>query len=625
MAVAGKVALVVAIIALLLGAFAYASIQPSIADDVCAVGEFLTSNYSCGTPAYPNVGIPSPVLHYTQSSSSKSLDMVSSNTISPDSGSIFYPEAYDYHSAFNTANLQYSAVPLTYGLVGYWPLMEGSGTSLYDLSHNNNTGTFGCTGASCVTPSFTASGCPFNVPECVSSRDSASTYSKISANNVLFSGTGAFTVVMNVRPSTFWGAGGWNFFTGGDGRPEGGVSNTPSGGKYEVTLVLSDGTNTYVCKTASVLGVGDSEQIVMGTSASLSSSSYFIDVNGTQLATSGCSPSGTNTFKTGGWIIMGGAPYGISGTWSFFSAYNYVLSQSLISELYASTIPNLEQSTGASMAVYGYYPQSPETVSSGGQYKSLGQTLTAGSTGTYWVDMGSPVSYQVNNGAVDYPMTTISGTSGTATCYMPQQGQTKEAICYLNAYKETSGTPQSYTYPTAFTYSPHMTTSLSNPGEYANSQTLSTYCENSGNTTTSGSEYFGCNSGLNAVYGKASSITPNLGNGESMFGYLQVVAAAAPGTGNSWVFTLYLAGGSTSATVTLSGSGASAGESGMVGPVGEGTTFAMQETTSGSPASTYVQIAYVIAPVFATTTATVLYLPNNMGNTLTGWIIVEGY
>jgi len=33
---------------------------------------------------------------------------------------------------------QFSASPLTYGLVGYWPLDEGAGNLAYDVSGNSN-------------------------------------------------------------------------------------------------------------------------------------------------------------------------------------------------------------------------------------------------------------------------------------------------------------------------------------------------------------------------------------------------------------------------------------------------------------------------------------------------------
>ena len=69
-----------------------------------------------------------------------------------DYGSVAYAQAF---APGGSSTQQYSAIPLTQGLVGYWPLQEGSGTSAFDLSHNNNTGTL------VNSPTWSSTGGPF--------------------------------------------------------------------------------------------------------------------------------------------------------------------------------------------------------------------------------------------------------------------------------------------------------------------------------------------------------------------------------------------------------------------------------------------------------------------------------
>ena len=68
------------------------------------------------------------------------------------------------------------------------------------------------------------------------------------------------------------------------------------------------------------------------------------------------------------------------------------------------------------------------------------------------------------------PTTSLTGTSGSASCSESMQGTLKIATCYLNAYEETS-TAQTYTYPTAFSAAPNL---LASCGTYEPSSTAST-------------------------------------------------------------------------------------------------------------------------------------------------------
>ena len=69
--------------------------------------------------------------------------------------------------------------------------------------------------------------------------------------------------------------------------------------------------------------------------------------------------------------------------------------------------------------------------------------------------------------------TTLTGTSGVATCSQSMQGTLKTATCYLNAYQET-GTAQSFTFPTAFSAAPNLLASCGsyNPTATAGALTL---------------------------------------------------------------------------------------------------------------------------------------------------------
>ncbi|MHB8392837.1 MAG: hypothetical protein ACYDBH_25215, partial [Acidobacteriaceae bacterium] len=68
------------------------------------------------------------------------------------------------------------------------------------------------------------------------------------------------------------------------------------------------------------------------------------------------------------------------------------------------------------------------------------------------------VATEANQATVfnSFPATsTLTGTSGTATCSQSMQGTLKTATCYLNAYQET-GTAQTFTFPAAFSAAPNL-------------------------------------------------------------------------------------------------------------------------------------------------------------------------
>ena len=85
-----------------------------------------------------------PIYHYDLNGTSNTIYPSPCVNTNVKTNSIVRPEVVS-HTYIGNANMQLSAVPLTYGLAGYWPLSEqtsGACTgSVYDLSGNNNTGT----------------------------------------------------------------------------------------------------------------------------------------------------------------------------------------------------------------------------------------------------------------------------------------------------------------------------------------------------------------------------------------------------------------------------------------------------------------------------------------------------
>jgi len=74
------------------------------------------------------------------------------------------------------------------------------------------------------------------------------------------------------------------------------------------------------------------------------------------------------------------------------------------------------------------------------------------------------------------PTNTLTGTSaGSVIWNMPYQGTGyKKAIFYLNGYENTTTTAQTITFPTAFTYTPYVITSISGVSASTTALTLPT-------------------------------------------------------------------------------------------------------------------------------------------------------
>ena len=94
-------------------------------------------------------------------------------------------------------------------------------------------------------------------------------------------------------------------------------------------------------------------------------------------------------------------------------------------------------------------------------------------TGNVWVNGSITTKGGILN---DVSQTTITGTTaGSAVCSMPEQGSSyKKVIVYLDGYENDSTTAQTYTFPTAFSNTPAVSTnSASVPGVTVSTTKLS--------------------------------------------------------------------------------------------------------------------------------------------------------
>jgi hypothetical protein len=304
-----------------------------------------------------------------------------------------------------TSSDQFSAVPLTYGLVGYWPFGEGSGSKAYDLSHNNNTLTIRS-----APSKWLSSGCGAGLGACLNFT-TKSTSPVASNNNTSLSPT-SLTIIS------------FNYFYN--------LPNPPPYNQYYLELLPSSGGGIFGYRDGTSTGlemvfvptVGGATYVAVNvptkqwlmTTLTYSPSQECYRLN---VAASTCHPI-SGTFPAVNKILLGNGMQQSEGwTQGPLIFYNRVLSFSELSELYASTIPNLEQSTGASGGTLTttYYEQQTQTVDSGSNYVSLGQTLTAGTTGTYWVDSPTTVTQPIKLTSTQTGTFAISDSYAGAPCH----------------------------------------------------------------------------------------------------------------------------------------------------------------------------------------------------------------
>ena len=328
-----------------------------------------------GTPGT----VQGPNLHYTYGGSPIAEPMVTGLHFSADPGSIWYVDSHDLHPSVNTLSLQSSAVPLTYGLVGYWPLDEGSGSYAYDLSGNNNMGTLE------NSPTWeSGSSCEFG--RCLSFVTASSQY-VLASDSALPSGNNNRTLsawIYVTTPSTEQGIEGYGVKSNNEWTQlliyQ---SNLYFAGDYddcEGNQVLSPNTWYFVAATY----VGSSRNVILYVDNTTGYSCilpYYLNSILNGVFTVGQEEDNSHYF--GGQI-------------DDVRIYNVDLTAAQIDELYHSTVPDLEYTAPVGSPVtFSYYPQSPMGLTSGQTYYSLGVLQTAGETGQYWVDQGKPILYTV--------------------------------------------------------------------------------------------------------------------------------------------------------------------------------------------------------------------------------------
>ena len=357
----------------------------------CASGQFVNqvgNPTQCATPsALSNFQALSPsqfpLLHYTNTGGSAGAQPESYfGTAAGKSGTIFYVEANSYHASVNTATLQFSATPLTYGLVGYWPMDEAtSGTcsgSAYDLSHNNYT--MACSGS----PTFTSGrfGGALSFP----ANSSAKTLASIASGPLSTIGHAgnSWTEAIWFKPT------GPQSPSAGDQAFAGDTGAVTYFGHFvynkllppQVAFRVYDGTlNPSAGVSITSSSYNKWQCLVAGYN--YATSKVFFYLNSTLAST-----SYTQTVNVGGPLlglslgVYAKNPYSVDN----YAVYNYAFSSSNANEWCASTVPVLESTEGTPLTAY-YFQQMTTTVNSGSTYVSLGQVLTAGPTGTYWVDV----------------------------------------------------------------------------------------------------------------------------------------------------------------------------------------------------------------------------------------------
>lgn len=335
-------------------------------------------------------------------------------------GTFFLPQAGD--TASGTSVTQWSDVGLTYGLNGYWPLDEGTGTSAYDLSGNSNTGT--------LTSSPTwESGATCKFGDCL--LFSGSNYVTIPTSASLTPETGAsgaITVSAWVYPvgisygscpctiADKWGA----------SNEEYDLFVTTSG---ILTFWIDNGVSTNECAVTSdtSLTLGEWNYVAGTFSATATDCSVYINGVGWTGSSTGTVSAGTAAFRIGylstggqGWIgyIDDVRVYGIALTnTAIIEQYDLtsaVTESQVVTPGATSTISYYEQlSTTFGYSVSGGSPPAPY-VSLTSLSTALSIQLKATSGNILWIDAGK--TWTMTNPIVSGGdrWTAATGTSGVA-------------------------------------------------------------------------------------------------------------------------------------------------------------------------------------------------------------------
>jgi hypothetical protein len=226
--------------------------------------------------------------------------------------------------------------------------------------------------------------------------------------------------------------------------------------------------------------------------------------------------------------------------------------------------------------------------------------------------------------------TTITGTTaGTAVCSQPIQTATfKEALCFLNGYENVSGTPQTYTYPTAFVNVPTMQAGPTANSLLRNERPIpapktGVWCSAYGAapTAVTPTVYFGCNTTVsNTNLQQVIWTPPEQGTLEN----LQVVClgTCTAGVGNSYTISI--------GPLACSFSGLGTGCTDYVHTFNANFNFFYYTTVSstGTPLPNNFLISFEVVPADTSSlqdSTTSMKLPYAMVAAYTGWIMTTGY
>jgi hypothetical protein len=301
-------------------------------------------------------------------------------------------------SISGTSDYQISAVPLTYGLVGYWPMDEKtSGTcsgSVYDLTGNNVTlpcynsptyvsnlsgGALNFSGYHTLNQNIHTTSFPritqgaYSIWIKINAASGVTTYPRImSTENANGSKPSGFGIYQPANTHTVE----VEITTSSNVQQQGDIISFPLG-QWVLTFVYYNGTKA--CQVAFLSSV--------------------------PTVNCGISATGNIIYAPSSGLGIGGgynSNYGSSqGNYTLDDAriWNIVPTLSQMSELYSSTIPNLENTVTTANNVYqtNYFEQIHQTLSVGNIYTSLGVNYTASVVGSYWVDSNALILFNTNS------------------------------------------------------------------------------------------------------------------------------------------------------------------------------------------------------------------------------------
>lgn len=253
--------------------------------------------------------------------------------------------AFTDASTQSTATDQWSASPLTYGLIGYWPLDEGLQTTAFDLSGKANTGTLQ------ASPTWlSGASCKFGA--CLGLASASSQFVSVPSSSSLQLSTGTMTFTAWIRETSLsdcqeiidkvGSSSEWDFRMCG-------ASNV-------LELLVGDGSS-YVFPSAPLTLSLNTWTFVAASFDGVSQFNFYS--NGVSIGSStNAKTLATNTAQVEIGAQTGGTDF-VNGRLDDVRAYNRVLTASEILELYTMTVPTLEfvDISGSNTRTVSYYDE----------------------------------------------------------------------------------------------------------------------------------------------------------------------------------------------------------------------------------------------------------------------------